>query len=90
MAENKATKEKAAHTRRYLSIEAGIAKAKSLLIAALKEAEGVGFVDDELEMLRDSIGTLKSVLTMLDVRVGGESDTDWDRELANLTSGGSS
>lgn len=90
MAENKATQDRAAHTRRYLSIEAGIAKAKSLLVAALKEAEGVGFVDDELEMLRDSIGKLRGVLTLLDVRVGGESDTDWDRELANLTSGGAS
>jgi hypothetical protein len=74
---------------RFISIEGYLSSAKSKLMAALREAEGVGFSDDEMTLLRTTIANLKAILELLDLRMGGATDVDWDVELARLTGGAS-
>lgn len=88
-AKKRETAAKSNSTLRYIEIEGKVARAKRLLTEALKVADQVDFAEDELEMLKDSLDNLRAVLNLLDLRMGGAADIDWDAELANLADGAS-
>jgi hypothetical protein len=75
---------KANQSRVYNSIEGHLANAKRRLSRALDEAHDVGFSEEELELIRTSIDQIRSVLNLLDLRLAGTPDIDWDAELASL------
>lgn len=72
------------HELRFVSIEGHLAVAKNRLTYALKEAEGVTFNEEELELLRHTIQQVAAVLELLDLRMGGAINVDWEAELAKL------
>lgn len=71
-------------TQRYVEIEGDLATAQRRLMHALRVAEGVGFDDDEMELIRDSIAKVRAVLDLIDLRMAGTPDIDWDAELTKL------
>ena len=75
---------KARHTMRWLGIEGKVTKALRELNAALAESEGVEFTAEEREMIAESVGKLRAVLNLLDMRIIGTADIDWDAEAAKL------
>jgi hypothetical protein len=75
---------KKARTFRYIEIEGDLATAQRRLVHALETAEGVGFGEEEMELIRDSIGKVRAVLDLIDLRMAGTPDIDWDAELAKL------
>ena len=76
---------KAAHTFRYMEIEGDLAAAQGRLMHALKTAQDVGWEQEEIELLTDSIGKIRAVLNLIDLRIAGETQVDWDSELTRLT-----
>jgi len=72
------------HTLRYTEIEGHVAAAMQRLRKALDTAEGVEFSDEERELIADSLGKLRAVLNLIDVRIVGETNINWDAELAKL------
>lgn len=81
------TEDQQRHSLRYIHIEGRLAQAQSRLTEALTEAEGVPFTDEEMELLRHSIATVRSILNLLDARMAGTPDIDWDAELTRLGGG---
>ena len=75
---------KARHGFRFIEVEGHLARAKSLLTKALAESEGVNFTDEETDLLRSTISNLKALLGLVDLRITGAADIDWDAELAAL------
>lgn len=84
-AKGMAERRKSAHTMQYLKIEGDIATAMRKLRTALDEAEGVEFSADERELLADSLGKLRALLNLIEIRVTDSAEIDWDTELAKLT-----
>jgi hypothetical protein len=78
---------KSRHTQRYLEVEGDIAYALRRLKRAFEMTEGVDFTSEERELIGDSIAKLRALLNLLDMRVTGASDVNWDAELAKLTAG---
>jgi hypothetical protein len=78
---------KSRRTQQYLEVEGDIAYALRRLKNALEKAAGVNFTTDERELIGDSIAKLRALLNLLDMRVTGASDVNWDAELAKLTAG---
>lgn len=76
--------EKQRHTMRYIHIEGELANAQRRLMNALREADGVEFTDEEMELLRASIANIRAVLNLIDARMAGTPDIDWDAELTKL------
>jgi len=76
--------EKANHGRKYLAIEGHLASAKDRLTRALTTAEGVNFTDEEMELLRSTIANIRALLDLIDLRMAGAPDIDWDGELSKL------
>jgi hypothetical protein len=75
---------KAKHTLQYIRLEGLITTASIALKKALDEAADVAFNEEEEFLLRDSIAHLQALLTLIDLRVGGTPDIDWDGELAKI------
>jgi len=73
----------------FVSIEGKLARAKNFVTEALREAEGVEFQGEEMELMRSTISNLKALLDLLDLRMAGTPDIDWDAEMATLTGGAS-
>ena len=84
-----AAEAKSRRSIRYVMIEGHLAYAQRRLMNALTEAEGVGFDDEEMELIRDSIAKVRAVLNLIDLRMSGTPDVDWDAEAAKLTGGAS-
>jgi hypothetical protein len=80
---------KAAHTLRYVEIEGKLATAKRYLADTLRVAEDVAFADDERELVTTALGELRAIINLVDMRIAGNADVDWDAELAKITGGGS-
>lgn len=81
----KHVKEKAeAHGIRYIEIEGDLASAKRILTRALTTAQNVKFTDEEMGLLRDTINNIKALLDLIDVRMAGNPDIDWDAELVGF------
>lgn len=77
----------AQHAQRWLDLEALLTRAKRALLDAIKVSTDVEFTDEEVELLRDSLENVKATLGLLDVRLEGTPDVDWDAELARLNGG---
>lgn len=75
---------KAAHTMRYVTIEGQIGVAMQKLRAILNESEGVEFTEEEKELLVDSLAKLRALLNLIDMRIAGNTNVDWDAELHKL------
>jgi hypothetical protein len=84
-AEARVTEErKARHSLRYVSVEGKLARMYRIGEDALKEAEDVGFDDEERELLAETVGKLRALLNLIDMRFAGTVDVDWDGELAKI------
>jgi hypothetical protein len=66
------------------SIEGHILVAKRRLTSALTECGDIDFPDEDQEMLRDLIARTTAVLELIDLRLGGVKDINWEEELAKL------
>lgn len=75
---------KARHTLRYLQHEEKISKARRLLSEVLNDSEGVEYTAEERQIIADVIGQLRAVINLIDVRITGAADIDWDAELAKM------
>jgi len=84
--EKKHRKEKAARSSvRFVVAEGKLAKAKRAVLDAMKELEGVDMSDDEMVLMRATVANLTALLNLLDLRLAGSPDIDWDADLARLT-----
>lgn len=83
-----AERHKAEHTLEYINFEHHLDFIERRLKQALKDSEGVQFIEEELDLLRHTIAKLRGLLELVSMRVNGEPNVDWDAELAKL--GGSS
>jgi hypothetical protein len=72
---------------RVLSIEGKIAAAMRYLRFALDESEGVVMSPEDAADIADQVGRLKAIANLLEVRLVGTSDVDWDAEMAKLVDG---
>lgn len=79
-------KRKQNRTAAFIRMENLIGSAMRKLRVALDEAEGIEFEGDELEVLTDTLGRLRGLIKLLDLRIVGTVDIDWDRELEKITS----
>jgi hypothetical protein len=76
------------HSHAFLRAEGKIARALQSLRSVLDDSEGVEFTDDERELLAVSMGKLRALLNLLDIRLVGKigENIDWDAELEKLGS----
>jgi len=72
---------------RFVEIEGHLAYAQRRLQDALQAAQDVGFSDDEMELLRSSLDKIRALLNLLDLRMAGTLNVDWDGELQKITGG---
>lgn len=84
---NRQQEERQRHTLKFVHIEGELANAQRRLMNALREAEGVDFTDEEMELMRASIANIRAVLNLIDARMAGTPDIDWDAELQKLGGG---
>jgi hypothetical protein len=80
----RAAERKQKHSIRYVEMEGKIASAMRSLRYVLDETDGIEFGDEERELLVDSLAKLRALLNLLDVRLTGASDVDWDAEMIKL------
>ena len=82
----KATKDSKAkaHFYRWNEMEGDLIAAQRKLLHCLSVAEDVDFTEDELEFIRVAVAKVRAVLDLIDLRVAGTPDIDWDGELAKL------
>jgi hypothetical protein len=73
------------HTARYIAAEGDIGVAMQRLRKLLDDVEGVDFNDDERELLTEALGKLRALLNLLDIRITGATDIDWDKEFQKIT-----
>jgi hypothetical protein len=73
-----------AHFFRWNEIEGDLIVAQRKLLHALSVAEGVDFTEEEMEFIRVAVAKTRAVLDLIDLRMAGTPDIDWDAELAKL------
>lgn len=73
-----------AQTMRYVQFEGLIGKAMASLRTILIDSEGVDLDDELRELLTHSLGNLRALLNLIDLRITGETQVDWDAELEKL------
>jgi hypothetical protein len=72
---------------RLVEIEGHIAAAIRRLRQAIQVAREVEFTEEELEVYEDAMGSLRTLVRLLDAKMTGESGTDWDAEFAAVVGG---
>lgn len=77
----------AAHMFRWIAVEGHLGKAHRALVATLNESAGVEFTDEEVEFMSDALAKVRALLGLIDLRIAGDVDVDWDAELAKLNGG---
>jgi hypothetical protein len=73
-----------AQTMRYVQFEGLIGKAMQSLRTILRDSEGVDLDDELRELLTSSLGNLRALLNLIDLRIAGETNVDWDAEFERL------
>jgi hypothetical protein len=73
------------HTVRYIQAEGDIAQAMRRLRKVLDDTEGVEFSSEERDLVAGALAQLRAVLNLLDMRIVGTTDIDWDAEMAKLS-----
>jgi hypothetical protein len=71
-------------TMRFVEIEGHVGAAMQRLRKILDSAEDVDFTDDERELIVESLGKLRALLNLIDLRIAGETNVDWDAEFESL------
>lgn len=79
------SRKKANHTVRWLEINADLGTVQQKLGKVLNTAEGVPFTDDEVELISASLGKVRALIGLIDLRISGETDIDWDAEFRKIT-----
>lgn len=72
------------NTARYIEVEGHVGFAMRRLRQALDATEGVEFSSAERELLSDTLGKLRALLNLIDLRVTGSVDIDWDTEFQKI------
>ena len=70
---------------RYMEVEDHLHAAKIALVKALNAAKDVDLNDEHLDILRATVAQARAVLDLIDLRMAGSVEVDWDAELADLT-----
>jgi hypothetical protein len=83
-AEREKDEHKARSTARFIEIEGDLGAAMQRLRNVLNAAEDVPFSDDERELLTASLGKLRALLNLIDLRIAGETKIDWDDEFQKI------
>lgn len=73
-----------AQTMRYVQFEGLIGKAMQSLRTILDESKDVNLDDELRELLTHSLADLRALLNLIDLRITGETEIDWDSELQKL------
>lgn len=76
--------DKKRHTSRYIEIEGDLGVAMQRLRKVLNVAEGVGFTEEEIELMTVSLGKLRALMNLIDLRIAGETNIDWDAEFQKI------
>lgn len=74
-----------AHGMRYIEIEGHVGAAMQRLRRVLEIGEGVDFDADETDLIAEALGKLRALLSLIDLRITGTTDIDWDAELERMT-----
>lgn len=85
-AEREQDEKRKASTLRYIEIEGHVGAAMQRLRKVLTSAELVDFTNEERELIADSLGKLRALLNLIDLRITGQTDVDWDSEFEKLVS----
>lgn len=83
-AERERDAKRKASTLRFIEIEGHIGGAMQRLRKVLDVSEGVEFTEEELELVVASLAKLRALLGLIDMRIAGTTDVDWDEELKGL------
>lgn len=83
-AEREKDDRKKASTLRFVEIEGHIGAAMQRLRKILDAADDVAFTNEERELLTESLGKMRALLNLIDLRIAGETDINWDAELQKL------
>ncbi|MPZ14298.1 MAG: hypothetical protein GEU73_07715 [Chloroflexi bacterium] len=70
---------------RYIEIEGHVGAAMQRLRRVLEIGEGVDFDADETDLIAEALGKLRALLSLIDLRITGTTDIDWDAELERMT-----
>jgi hypothetical protein len=72
-------------TARFIEIEGDLGAAMQRLRKVLATAEDVEFTDEERDLITTSLEKMRALLGLIDMRIAGETNVDWDTELQKLT-----
>jgi hypothetical protein len=72
-------------TTQFIKVEGDIGVAMSRLRRVLDESDGIDWDEDEQQLLTDAIAKLKALLNLVELRIIGSVDVDWDGELSKIT-----
>jgi hypothetical protein len=70
-------------TAEFMRVEAALGKAARSLRLALDIGD-THFSDEERELLTVTLGNVRALLGLVEMRIAGAADVDWDDELARL------
>lgn len=79
-----------AHTAFYLGVDGDLGSLIQRLRKVLNETKGFDaddFTELERTILTKSIGKVRALLGLVEMRVAGTADVDWDAELTKITEG---
>ncbi len=83
-AKREADDRKAKSTLRFVEIEGHVGAAMQRLRKILQAADDVQFSDEEKELIAEALGKLRALLGLIDMRIAGETQVDWDAEFEKL------
>jgi hypothetical protein len=69
---------------RYIEAEGDLAAAQRKLTKVLTLAQEVEWDSEEVDLLQDSISKIRALLNLIDLKLAGDAEIDWDAELAKL------
>lgn len=75
------------HSRTYLNLEHELGKARRALQNALGWARDSKLADPEVELIADSLASVRALLDFVNAAIVDETSIDWDTELAKLDQG---
>jgi len=73
------------HTAKYIQMEGDLGVAMQRIRKVLNDAEGVKFSAEERELLTEALAKLRALLNLVDLRISGSTDIDWDAELERIS-----
>lgn len=72
------------HSLKFVQIEADLRKMLRIASNVLNDSHGVPFTDEEKELLAETIGKVRALLNLIDLRFADAADIDWDAELTKI------